>query len=425
MKKVLYVGLDVHKESIVVATAPQGDTEAQPYGKIGGTLEALDKLIKKMDKPDLELRFVYEAGPCGYVIYRHMKKRGYFCQVIAPSLIPTKASDRVKTDRRDARQLARLFRAGELTAIYVPDEEDEAVRDLVRARDRAMVDQRKARQRLKGFLLRLGHRYLGRGNWSPEHLRYLAQIKLSHAAQQIAFQEYLEAITVATERLERLTKAMEAALTTWKREPVVRAVMSLRGVALINGMTLIAEAGDLTRFDSPTSLMCYFGLTPSEYSTGDKRVQGGITKAGNGACRRALVEAAHQYRIPPRVSPAMQKRQEGQSQEVRAIALKAQQRLHSRYRLLTARHKKPVIVVAALARELCGFVWAIVCQVSAPDKVKAREKGIVKESKPAVPTTSAPAKTSRPLDTTKKKYRLNAEKTFRKHAAANAGAAHE
>ena len=165
-------------------------------------------------------------------------------------------------------------------------------------------------------------------------MRYLASIKLSHAAQQIAFQEYLEAITVATERLERLSKAMEAALPAWKREPVVRAVMSLRGVALINGMTLVAEAGDLTRFDSPSQLMSYFGLTPSEYSSGEKRQQGGITKAGNGACRRALVEAAHHYRIAPRVSPAMQKRQEGQSQEVRAIALKAQQRLHGRYRLL-------------------------------------------------------------------------------------------
>ena len=416
MKKVLYVGLDVHKESIVVATAPQGDTEAQLYGKIGGTLDALDKVIKKMARPDLELRFVYEAGPCGYVIYRHLKKQGYHCQVIAPSLIPTKASDRVKTDRRDARQLARLFRAGELTPIYVPDEEDEAVRDLVRARDRAMVDQRKARQRLKGFLLRLGHRYLGRGNWSAEHLRYLAQIKLSHAAQQIAFQEYLEAITVATERLERLTKAMEAALPAWKRAPVVNAVMSLRGVALINGMTLIAEAGDLTRFDSPTSLMSYFGLTPSEYSSGEKRVQGGITKAGNGACRRALVEAAHHYRIAPRVSPAMQKRQEDQSKEVRAIALKAQQRLHSRYRLLTARQKKPVIVIAALARELCGFVWAIACQLSAPEKLKTREKGTSKETKAAVQTTPAPVQSSVLTETTKKTYQLNAEKTFKKQA---------
>ncbi len=274
MSKVLYVGLDVHKESIVAATAPAGDTPAELYGKIGGTLDALDKLIKKLSKPGLELRFVYEAGPCGYVIYRHLTKRDYHCQVIAPSLIPTKASDRVKTDRRDAQQLARLFRAGELTAIYVPDEEDEAVRDLVRARDRAMMDQCKARLRLKAFLLRLGHRYLGKGNWSEAHLRYLSSLKFAHAGQQIAFQEYLEAVTVATERLGRLSKAMEAALPSWKREPVVRALMCMRGMALLTGMTLVAEAGDLTRFDSPSQLMSYFGLTPSEYSSGEKRLAG-------------------------------------------------------------------------------------------------------------------------------------------------------
>lgn len=412
MKKILYVGLDVHKESIVVATALQGDTAVELSGKIGGTLQALDKLIKKLAKPDLELRFVYEAGPCGYVIFRHLQKRAYHCEVIAPSLIPTKASDRVKTDRRDARQLARLFRAGELTAIYVPDEEDEAVRDLVRARERAVVDQRKGRQRLKGFLLRLGHRYSGQGNWSPAHLRYLADIKLSHAAQQIALAEYLEAITVATERLERLTKAVEAAWPGWKREPVVRALMSLRGVALINAMTLVAEAGDLTRFDSPSQLMSYFGLTPSEYSSGEKRQQGGITKAGNGACRRALVEAAHHYRIAPRVSPAMQKRQEGQSKEVRAMALKAQQRLHGRYRALTGRQKKTVVVIAALARELCGFVWAIACQVSAPEKVKMREKITAPETKA---TKTAPvAKSAKTAVAAKREYQLDAQKKFKK-----------
>ena len=370
MKKILYVGLDIHKDSIVAATAVAGDKPAELYGRIGGTLDALDKLIKKLSKPDLELRFVYEAGPCGYVIYRHLTQRQYPCQVIAPSLIPTKASDRVKTDRRDAQQLARLFRAGELTAIYVPDEEDEAVRDLVRARDRAMMDQCKARLRLKAFLLRLGHRYLGRGNWSEAHLRYLSSLKFAHAGQQIAYQEYLEAVTVATERLERLGKAMEAALPSWKREPVVRALMSMRGLALITGMTLVAEAGGLTRFDSPSQLMSYFGLTPSEYSSGEKRHQGGITKAGNGACRRALVEAAQHYRVAPRVTPAIQKRQEGQSREVRAIALKAQQRLNGRFRLLSGRRKKSVVIIAALARELCGFVWAIACQVSAPERLK-------------------------------------------------------
>ena len=271
------------------------------------------------------------------------------------------------------------------------------MRDLVRARDRAMIDQRKARQRLKGFLLRLGHRYLGRGNWSPAHLRYLSSLRFSHAAQQIAFQEYLEAITVASERLERLTKAMEAALPGWKREPVVRALMSLRGVALLNAMTLVAEAGDLTRFDSPSQLMSYFGLTPSEYSSGEKRQQGAITKAGNGACRRALVEAAHHYRVAPRVTPAIQKRQEGQCREVRAIALKAQQRLNGRYRLMLGRHKKTVVVVAALARELCGFVWAIACQVSAPEKINARTA-----LRAPAPARTTPARRQYQLDSSKR-----------------------
>ena len=414
MKKVIYTSLDVHKESIVVGTAPEGDTSVELYGQIGGTLDALDKLIKKLDKPEVELRFVYEAGPCGYVIYRHLKKRKYHCEVIAPSLIPTKASDRVKTDRRDARQLARLFRAGELTAIYVPDEEDEAVRDLVRARERAMVDQRKARQRLKGLLLRLGHRYSGRGNWSSAHLRWLSTLKLSHAAQQIAFQEYVEATTVATERLERLSKAMEAALSVWKREPVVRALMSLRGVALINGMTLVAEAGDLTRFDSPSQLMNYFGLTPSEYSSGERRQQGGITKAGNGACRKALVEAAHHYRIAPRVSREMQVRQEGQTQEVRAIAFKAQQRLHGRFRLMVGHHKKVVVVIAALARELCGFVWAIACQVSAPEKLKRCEKATVKATQETTRTTVAEERPFKTAASGKREYQLKPHKLFKR-----------
>jgi len=380
MKKVYYVGLDTHKESIAIAIAQEAG-EVRAYGQIGGTLDALDKAIKKIEKPGVELRFVYEAGPCGYVICRHLRKRGFSCIVVSPSLVPRKASDRVKTDSRDAENLARLFRAGELTPIYIPDEADEAIRDLVRARERTVRDQRIARQRIKGMLLRLGHRYSGKTGWTPEHLRYLASVKLSHAAQQIALQEYIEAVTVATERLARLTKAVEAALPGWRCEKVVRALMSLRGVAVINAMTLVAEAGDLTRFDSPTQLMSYFGLTPSEHTSGTKRYQGGITKAGNGACRRALIEAAHHYRIAPRVSPAMQKRQEGQSREVRAIALAAQQRLHARHKVLSGHRKKAVVVVTALARELCGFVWAIACQVSAPQKLKARPPAVSSQKK--------------------------------------------
>lgn len=400
MKKLIYVGLDVHKESIAVATAMHGDTTVEFHSHIGGTLNALDKMIKTLSKPDVELRFVYEAGPCGYVIYRHLKKRSLNCAVVAPSLIPSKPGDRVKTDRRDAQQLARLFRAGELTSIYIPDEDDEAIRDLVRARENASSDQCKARQRLKGFLLRSGHRYQGRANWSAAHLRTLAGIKFPYPAQQIAFQEYVEAVTVAAERLERLTKAVESALVGWKREPVVRALMSMRGIAVLNAMILVAEAGDLTRFDSPSSLMSYFGLVPSEHSSGEKRSLGKITKAGNGACRKALVEAAHHYRMAPRVGVPLQKRQASQSKEVRAIALKAQQRLNSRYKLLMARHKKTVVVVTALAREMCGFVWAIACQVSAPEKAKMREKQSSKQPKKTSNTVRRTAGLDYLLDST-------------------------
>jgi transposase len=373
-KRVHYIGLDVHKETIAVAIAPGGDTEVRNYGIIGGTLDALDKLIKKLQQPGIELEFVYEAGPCGYVIYRHLKKKGLHCEVVAPSLIPKKASDRVKTDRRDAQQLARLYRAGELTAIHVPDETDEAVRDLVRARNSAVTDQRKARQRLKGFLLRLGFRYTGKSSWNDAHQRYLARLTMPRPEQQIVFQEYIEAISVETERLERLTRAMENALPGWKGEPVVRALMSLRGVQVIVAMTLAAEAGDLSRFDDPRQLMAYFGLVPSEHTSSDKRRQGGITKCGNGACRRVLIEAAWQYRLAPKVSPQLRQRQEQQSKAVRDISWKAQQRLHQRYKVLSGYRKKSGVIVTAVARELVGFVWAIACQIQAPDKVKNRER---------------------------------------------------
>lgn len=380
MSKIIhFLGLDVHKESVAVSIAPSDSTEVRFYGTIGGRPTDLDQVIKKLQSaaPGAELRFCYEAGPTGYPLCRHLRQQGFICEVVAPSLIPKKASDRVKTNRRDANQLARLFRAGELTGIHVPDAADEAIRDLVRCRDAALIEQRKGRQRLKGFLLRHGQRYSGKSSWTEAHRRYLAKIIMPFPAQQIAFQEYVEAITVAGERLARLTTAVENALVGWKCEPVVRALMSMRGINVLTAMILIAEAGDLTRFDSPVQLMNFFGLTSCESSTGDKRVLGGITKCGNGACRRALVEAAHHYRLPPKVSEALQKRQEKQSREVRAIAFKAQQRLHARHRVLSAHRKKACVVVTALARELCGFVWAIACQVSAPEKVKLRaEKSV-------------------------------------------------
>ncbi len=373
MNKVIhYIGLDVHKESIAVSIAPVGSTEVRRYGIIGGTLAAVDKVIKKLSQPSVELRIVYEAGPCGFVLCRHLRSQGLVCDVVAPSLIPKKASDRVKTDRRDADQLARLFRAGELTAIHVPDQEDEAVRDLVRARTSAVVEQRKARNRLKGFLLRLGFRYTGKSSWNDAHRRYLAGLVMPQPPQQIAFQEYIHAINDATERLERLTQAVEDALPGWKRAPVVRALMSLRGVQVLTAMTLVAEVGDFNRFDDARSLMNFFGLTPSEHSSGGSRVQGGITKCGNPHCRRVLTEAAWQYRLKPKVSEAMQQRQENQSKEVRLLAWKAQQRLHQRFGRLAAK-KKSVIAATAVARELAGFVWAIACRVKPADQPAAPE----------------------------------------------------
>src|SRR5438034_2539700 len=355
---ILHVGLDVHKDSVAVALAAQ-DGSLRRYGEIPGHIEAVDKLLKRLDRADQQIRLCYEAGPFGFVLCRHLRQRGLVCEVVAPSLIPKRAGDRVKTDARDAEQLARLFRAGELTAVRVPDEADEALRDLIRGRLSAVFDQRRARQRLKGFLLRLGFRYPGKTSWTPAHMNYLSKLKMPHPAQQIVLEEYIQAIQSATERLDRLTTQMQAQLTAWKWEPVVRALMCLRGISVINGMTLVAEIGDIDRFDNPRQLMSFLGLVLSEHSSGGKRHLGAITKAGNGACRRALIEAAHHYWIAPRISPTLRQRQHGQPEKVRQIAWKAQQRLYARQRALSARKKKSVVVVTAVARELCGFVWAI------------------------------------------------------------------
>jgi len=371
-KKVHYIGLDVHKETMAVSIAPQATTEVRRYGIIGGTLAAVDKLVKQLSREGVELRVVYEAGPCGFVLCRHLRSRGIHCDLVSPSLIPRKASDRVKTDLRDADQLARLYRAGELTAIHIPDQEDEAVRDLIRARSAVVDDLRKARNRLKGFLLRLGFRYTGKSSWNEAHKRYLSGLVMPQAPQQIAFQEYIHALDDAGERLERLTQAVEDALAGWKWEPVVRALMSLRGVQVLTAMTLVAEVGDFSRFSDARSLMHFLGLTPSEHTSSDKRVQGGITKCGNAHCRRVLTEAAWQYRLKPKVSEAIQKRQEHQSKAVRLIAWKAQERLHKRFQQLAVR-KKSVVAATAIARELAGFVWAIACQVKAADQPAAPE----------------------------------------------------
>lgn len=355
-----YVGLDVHKDSIDIATAETGrDGEIRHIGQIGGDLAALDKALRRLISRGHRLHIVYEAGPCGFVIWRHLQRQGLHCEVVAPSSIARPSGDRVKTDRRDAMLLARLARSGDLAVVRVPDEVDESVRDLVRAREDAIREQRNGRHRLKALLLRNGISYAGKSSWTAAHLRWLATLKMPHPAQQIAFQEYLHMITEATARITRLEQALSATLPTWHLAPVVQALQALRGVQMIAAMTLVAELQDFLRFESPRQLMAYVGLVPGEHSSGPKRRQGGITKAGNSAARRMLVEVAWHYREDPRVTPIIAQRHEGLPTAVTDIAWKAQLRLNAKYKRLCARRLMKTKVVVAVARELAGFVWAI------------------------------------------------------------------
>jgi transposase len=358
--KVLYVGLDVHKDTIAVAYAPDDrGADVVSLGEIATRQADIDKLIRKLQSKGARLVFVYEAGPCGYWLYRYLTRRGFACTVVAPSLIPRKAGDRVKTDRRDAVTLARLMRSGDLTSIYVPTVEDEALRDLSRGREDALRDLKRSKVRLKAFLLRQDIRYEGRATWNAAHLRWLAAVVCPTPAQQIVFQEYVRAVTEQTERLRRLETELHDAAKSWRLSSVVDAIQALRGISLTGAIVLIAELGDLTRFDTPRKLMSYLGLTPSEYSSGERRRQGGITKAGNGHARRALVEGAWAYRYPAKVSRHLQLRLEKLPAEVQAIGWKAQVRLCKRYRQLSARGKHPNQVAVAIAREMAAFAWAI------------------------------------------------------------------
>jgi transposase len=355
-----YVALDTSKLRNAVAIASEGrDGEVRYLGEIDNTPAATGKLVRKLAKRHPAVTFCYEAGPTGYGLYRQITGLGHECIVVAPSLIPQKPDDRVKTNRRDALSMARQLRAGDLTAVWVPDPHHEAVRDLTRARGAAVRDLRTKRQQVSALLLRLGEPYPGKTTWGKTHLAWLAGRKLQHVEQRIALEEMLHAVRQATDRIGRLEQAIRAALPDWSLAPTASALMALRGIDLIAATSLLAEIGDLTRFASPRQLMAWLGMVPSENSTGERVRRGAITKAGNRRARSMLVECAWSYRHPPRVGADKLAKVEAAPPAVRDIAWKAQTRLSARYRALRRAGKLDNVAITAVARELAAFIWAV------------------------------------------------------------------
>ena len=359
---ILFIGLDTHKVSTEVAhVEDQRGAKPKSLGKINTNKSAFIKLARQLQSqyPKATLHFIYEAGPCGYWIYRLLTSLGHCCYIVAPSLIPKKSGDRVKTDKRDAAKLALLFKAETLTAIYVPEAEDEAIRDLSRARETAMKDLKDAKYQLKGLFLRNNITCTVKDNWSNQHLRWLTELVLPHPSQQIVLQEMIQTITERMKRVTRLVNELEHQVKQWRYYPVVKAIQAMRGVRLLVAVGTIAELGDLRRFDHPRKLMAYLGLVPSESSSGETRRLGKITKCGNGRARRLLIEGAQTYKHKANISTELQKRQEGLSKEIVDIAWQAQLRLCRRYQRLMQKGKHRNVVVTAIAREMIAYIWAI------------------------------------------------------------------
>jgi transposase len=367
MHNLRFVGLDVHAETIAVAVA-ESDGDVRSLGVIPNRSESIQKLVKKLGPPS-QLRVCYEAGPTGYVVYWQLAALDVACQVVAPSLVPVKPGDRVKTDRRDALKLAHSYRSGALTPVWVPDAAHEALRDLVRAREAAKTDQLRARHRLGKFLLRHGRRPpAAMKAWTQTHLTWVkSAVHFAHAAQEATLLDYVHEVDHAADRIARLERAIDEAVQTAPQQmrAVIGALQALRGIALISAVTIVTEVGQLSRFGKPRQLMGYSGTVASEHSSGSRTRRGGITKTGNAHLRRIVVEAAWAYRHRPAVGPTLRKRQATVDPQVIAIAWKAQHRLHARYRRLTARGKSPHSAATAVGRELLGFIWAIGTTVEA------------------------------------------------------------
>ena len=354
----VFVGLNVHKESIVAAYSV-GFGEVVSLGNIGALERDIERLCKRMQSKASSVVFVYEAGPCGYGLQRQLSRAGFSCQVCAPSLIAKKPGDRVKTDRRDAEKLVKALRADDLSFVHVPDERDEAFRDLVRAWGGAKQDLKQAKQRLKSFLLVHGVRYTGSADWREAHRRWLSRFTFPEIWSQLAFEEHRRSVEDRVAQCQRLEQVLREAAPDWRFYPVIQALQALRGVQFTVAMGVISEAGDLSRFDNPRQLMAWLGLVPSEHSSGNTVRKGGITKAGNSIARKLLIEAAWSYRYIAKVSPIIQKRQEGLPKPIIDRAWDAQLRLCRRFRKLSLQGKNRNVVVTAIARELSGFIWDI------------------------------------------------------------------
>lgn len=358
-----YIGLDVHKEKTVIAIAFSGTDEAVHYGKCSSDIRVLvrtiRRLLQKYTLTKLDVRVCYEAGPCGFAIARHLLRMGFDVMVVAPSLIPTKKGDRVKTDKRDARKLARALRSGDLTAVHIPDPGDEVIRDLCRARTDAVDDSVRNRQRLLSFLLRNGHHYTGRSSWTEAHLRHLRELVLNDPVQKLILEEYLLAVDSGFNRVQGLEDHISNKLETWIRRPFVHALQGMKGFQLVASMVVTSELGDITRFKHPRQLMAYLGLVPAEDSSGSTRKQGPITKCGNSHVRWMLVEVASSYRYAPKVSKELSSRQTGLTGPIKELSWRAQKRLHKRYVKLTMRRLHHNKIKVALARELCSFIWEL------------------------------------------------------------------
>jgi transposase len=370
MKRIKFVGLDVHAETIAIAVAEQ-EGEVRSLGIIPNREDSVRKLVRKLGLLE-ELRFCYEAGPTGYVLYWQLARMGAKCEVVAPTLVPVKAGDRVKTDRRDALKLARNYRAGELTAVWVPDAAHEALRDVVRAREAAKKDQLRARHRLGKFLLRHGRRpAMGVKPWTMKYLEWVKrEVHFEQMAQEATLLDYLHEVEHAAARIARLDGAITEAVKVAppQMRAVIEALQALRGIAHVSAVTVVAELGEISRFSKAKQLMAYGGIVASEHSSGERTRRGSITKTGNAHLRRVVVEAAWAYRHRPAVGDALRKRQEKVSEEVKEIAWKAQQRLHQRYQKLLAKGKNKGVVVTAVGRELLGFIWAIGIKVETAQK---------------------------------------------------------